>query len=187
MSSQETEAAVGEETAAAPPPAELSPLMALAGFFPKPDDEAYGLIWVVQEHFPEAQIQALKKTVAAVPPAIQAGWSHRWRGEKVSEEDERTWGTMADTCAHILVGLLGCIRGGVLDDAREALVKLGQPALRFLDAATDFGYSVDNQDGHNIMELFGEKNMWDKQLRITAARIDPKRGGLVSRVLGFFS
>ena len=192
MSAQEPIAATGTTGAPAaetPPaaPAELAPLNELADLFPKPDDEAYGLIYAVQEHFLDEQVAALKRAIGQVPPAIQAAWSDRWREEKVADGEDVAWGQRADQATRILVGLLGCIRGGVLDDAREALVKVGQPALAFLDGATDFGFTVDNQDGHNIMELFGEKNMWEKQLRITTGKIDPKRGGIVMKVLGFFS
>ena len=181
-------AATAAAAGAAAPAAgvEAAPLPVLAQFlrfWHDPKDEPYGLVYAVTEVFPAALVDELKALVPQLPAAIREGRSDAKRDQKVEGLDGLAYGDAAERACHALVGLLGCIRGGVLDLACDALVALGKDALPFIDAVKTFGYEVDMKDGRNTLALFGERAIWEKMVRKTGLLIDRRRGNLIDRLV----
>jgi hypothetical protein len=165
------------------PPAPPPVLARFLRLWHDPKDEPYGLVYAVTEVFPAALVEDVKALLPELPAAIREGRSDAKRDQKVEGLDGVAYGDAAERACRVLVGLLGCIRGGVLDLACEALVALGKDALPFIDAVKAFGYEVDMKDGRNTLALFGERAIWEKMVRKTGLLIDPHRGNLVDRLV----
>jgi hypothetical protein len=151
------------------PPAETPVITRFLQLWHDPGDEPYGLVFAVTETFPEPLVAELKAMIPQLPAAARA----RLAGADSEAQD----------VVRVLVGLLGCIRGGVCDLACDALAAIGRDALPFLDATRTFGYEVDMKDGRNTLVLFGERALWEKMVRKAAMAIDPKRGNVVQRIV----